>query len=101
MSIVARTRPTTVLLAVLVAGVLVRSGSSAQPGVPPYVPSYMEVIVGAAVPTPAAAAKQNVLALNTGMFELYGEAGQLVQGSILARHPVTPGPGPTSLADLL
>ena len=82
----ARTRPATVLSAVLVATVLMHSGSSAQPNVP----AYMEVIVGATVPNPAAAAKQNVLALNTGMFELYGEAGQLVQGSILAQHPVIP-----------
>ena len=34
---------------------------------------------------------QNLLALNVGMFELYGEAGQLVQGSILAQHPVILG----------
>lgn len=55
------------------------------------VPEYMNVIVGATVPTAAAAARQNVLALNTGMFELYGEAGKLVQGSILAQHPVILG----------
>ncbi len=55
------------------------------------VPDYMQVIVGAVVPTPAVAARQNVLALNTGMFELYGEAGQMVQGSILAQHPVILG----------
>ena len=61
--------------------------ANAQTGVP----VYMDVIVGATVPTPSEAAKQNVLALNTGMFELYGEAGQLVQGSILARHPVILG----------
>ena len=51
----------------------------------------MNVIVGATVPTAAAAARQNVLALNTGMFELYADAGQLVQASILAQHPVILG----------
>ena len=51
----------------------------------------MNVIVGGKVPNAAATARQNVLALNTGMFELYGEAGQLVQGSILAQHPVILG----------
>ena len=87
----ARTRPTIVLSAVLAATVLMHNGSNAQPSAPLYMPPYMKVIVAATVPTPAAAAKQNVLALKTGMFELYGEAGQLVQGSILAQHPVIPG----------
>jgi hypothetical protein len=54
-------------------------------------PDYMSVIVGAKVPDAATTAKQNVLALNTGMFELYGDAGQLVQSSILAQHPVILG----------
>jgi hypothetical protein len=48
----------------------------------------MRVIVGATVPDARQTALQNVLALNTGMFELYGDAGRLVQGSILAQHPV-------------
>ncbi|PPE82054.1 hypothetical protein C3941_04250 [Kaistia algarum] len=55
------------------------------------VPAYMDVIVGATVPTPADTAKQNVLALNTGMFTLYDSAGKLVQSSILAQHPVILG----------
>lgn len=55
------------------------------------VPDYMGVIVDAVVPNAASVARQNVLALNTGMFELYGEAGQLVQQSILAHHPVILG----------
>lgn len=78
----------TAFLAAVLASILSGSGASkAQSGVPP----YMDVIVGATVPTPAMTARQNVLALNTGMFELYGEAGQLVQGSILAQHPVILG----------
>lgn len=51
----------------------------------------MSVISGATVPAPDRVAFQNLLALNTGMFELYGSAGQLVQGSILAQHPVILG----------
>jgi hypothetical protein len=65
--------------------------ANAQPAPMPSVPSYMDVIVGAVVPAPAMVARQNVLALNTGMFELYGDAGQLVQSSILAQHPVILG----------
>ncbi|WP_206664800.1 hypothetical protein [Dankookia rubra] len=51
----------------------------------------MDVITGATIPAPDRVAFQNLLALNTGMFELYGSAGQLVQGSILAQHPVILG----------
>jgi hypothetical protein len=61
--------------------------ANAQTDIPP----YMNVIVGAAVPAPDRVAFQNVLALNAGMFELYGSAGQLVQGSVLAQHPVILG----------
>jgi hypothetical protein len=71
--------------------VLAGSGAHAQRTSPTAVPPYMNVIVGAVVPTPEMAARQNVLALNTSMFELYGEAGQLVQSSILAQHPVILG----------
>ena len=67
-------------------------GSAARAAdTPPSLPQYMSVIVGGALPSPAATARNNVLALNTGMFELYGEAGQLVQGSILAQHPIILG----------
>ena len=59
--------------------------------VPAAVPEYMDVIVGAKIPDAAATATANILALNTGMFELYGDAGRLVQGSILAQHPVILG----------
>ena len=51
----------------------------------------MDVITGATIPAQDRVAFQNLLALNTGMFELYGSAGQLVQGSILAQHPVILG----------
>lgn len=57
----------------------------------PSVPDYMQVIVGAPTPSPAATARDNVLALNTGMFDLYSDAGRLVQASILAQHPIILG----------
>jgi hypothetical protein len=55
------------------------------------IPAYMDVIVGATMPGAADVARQNVLALNTGMFDLYGSASQLVQTSILAQHPIILG----------
>ena len=55
------------------------------------IPAYMEVIVGATIPAAAEVARQNVLALNTGMFDLYGSAGKLVQASILSQNPVILG----------
>lgn len=57
----------------------------------PDIPAYMDVIVGAQVPDAAQVAKQNVLALNTGMFDLYADASRLVQASILSQHPVILG----------
>jgi len=54
-------------------------------------PAYMDVIVGAKIADPAETAKQNVLALNTGMFQLYGDASELIQRSILSQHPVILG----------
>lgn len=58
---------------------------------PSGIPAYMDVIVGAKIPGAADTAKQNVIALNTGMFQLYGDASKLVQGSILSQHPVILG----------
>jgi hypothetical protein len=73
------------LSALLISGVAARAADT------PSLPSYMNVIVGGTLPDAAATARDNVLALNTGMFELYGEAGQIVQGSILAQHPIILG----------
>ena len=39
-------------------------------------PSYMEPITGRTSSSPAGTATKNVLALNTGMFELYGDAAK-------------------------
>lgn len=69
------------------AAALTSGASQAQSALP----AYMDVIVGAKVPGPAQVAKQNMLALNSGMFELYGDASKLVQASILSQHPVILG----------
>src|SRR6266853_1479694 len=54
-------------------------------------PSYMAPISGRTVSSPADTAVKNVLALNTGMFELYDDAAKIFQGHILAKHPVILG----------
>jgi hypothetical protein len=54
-------------------------------------PSYMEPISGLTTTTPAEIATKDMLALNTGMFELYGDAAKIFQVNILAKHPVILG----------
>jgi hypothetical protein len=54
-------------------------------------PDYMQPIAGTVTTTPAQVAHDNILALNTSMFQLYGEAGKLFQRSILLRHPLILG----------
>src|SRR5580698_759547 len=54
-------------------------------------PSYMAPISGLTAATPAETATKDVLALNTGMFELYGDASRVFQANILAKHPVILG----------
>src|ERR1700688_1623623 len=54
-------------------------------------PAYMKPIAGHTASSPAEIAANNVLALNTGMFELYGEAAKIFQSNILAQHPVILG----------
>jgi hypothetical protein len=54
-------------------------------------PSYMAPISGQVTATPADIATKDMLALNTGMFELYGDAGKIFQANILANHPVILG----------
>ena len=51
-------------------------------------PSYMEPIAGRTASSPAETATKEVLALNTGMFDLYDVAAKIFQRNILARHPV-------------
>ncbi len=54
-------------------------------------PPYMAPISGMATTTPADIATKDVLALNTGMFELYGDAAKVFQANILSKHPVILG----------
>jgi hypothetical protein len=54
-------------------------------------PPYMEPISGTTVSSPADTATKNMLALNTGMFELYGDAAKVFQKNFLSKHPVILG----------
>src|SRR5258708_19827563 len=54
-------------------------------------PPYVAPIAGKTAATPSDIATKDVLALNTGMFELYGEAAKIFQNNILSRHPVILG----------
>jgi hypothetical protein len=54
-------------------------------------PSYMAPISGRTAATPAETATKDMLALNTGMFELYGDAAKYFQKNILDQHPVILG----------
>jgi hypothetical protein len=54
-------------------------------------PSYMAPIAGRTSATPGDIATKDVLALNTGMFELYGDAGRIFQKNLLSNHPVILG----------
>jgi hypothetical protein len=54
-------------------------------------PAYMAPITGRTSATPADVATKDVLALNTGMFELYGDAAKIFQRNVLSKHPVILG----------
>ena len=54
-------------------------------------PAYMQPIAGHVASSPADTATKNVLALNIGMFELYGDAGKIFQNNILSQHPIILG----------
>src|SRR3984885_12940815 len=54
-------------------------------------PTYMLPISGHAASSPADTATKDVLALNAGMFELYGDASKIFQSNILSQHPVILG----------
>jgi len=60
-------------------------------GNPPALPDYMAPIAGRTTSSAADIATANTLALNTGMFELYGNAGKIFQKNILSKHPVILG----------
>jgi hypothetical protein len=54
-------------------------------------PDYMAPLAGKTSATRADIATKDVLALNTGMFELYGDASKIFQKNILSKHPVILG----------
>jgi hypothetical protein len=54
-------------------------------------PAYMAPIAGKTAATPSDTATKDMLALNTGMFELYGDAAKIFQQNILSKHPVILG----------
>jgi hypothetical protein len=51
-------------------------------------PAYMKTIAGGIDSSPAETATKDVLALNSGMFDLYDAAAKIFQKNILAQHPV-------------
>ena len=55
------------------------------------VPSYFKEIVGTQTASPAEIGTKNILQLNTTMFELYGDAGQVFKKNVLAQHPLILG----------
>src|SRR4051812_48943405 len=54
-------------------------------------PSFMAPISGVSNSSPAETATKNVQALNSGMFELYGDAAKIFQKNLLSKHPVILG----------
>jgi hypothetical protein len=54
-------------------------------------PAYMAPIAGKTAATSSDIATKDMLALNTGMFELYGDAAKIFQKNILSKHPVILG----------
>ena len=70
---------------------LATTASAQAPANEPGLPAYMAPISGRTTSTPAETATKNVLALNTMMFELYGNAAQIFQKNFLSKHPVILG----------
>ena len=64
---------------------------SSMPGRAQDLPSYMAPISGPTQSSPAELATKNMLALNSMMFELYGDAAQVFQKNFLSKHPVILG----------
>ncbi len=81
------------LLQTLICGTLtfIVLASIGSPGRTQDLPSYMAPISGRTASSPAETATNNVLALNTAMFELYDNALRIFQKNILAKHPVILG----------
>src|SRR5580693_158803 len=75
----------------LLAAILLFAWGSGSGGRAAELPAYMLPIAGAVTTSPAEVANGNVLALNTSMFQLYGDASKVFQRNILAQHPVILG----------
>jgi hypothetical protein len=73
---------------VLIFAVITGLGTSAKAQ---DLPSYMAPISGRTFSSSADVAMKNVLALNTGMFELYDDAAKIFQKNILGKHPIILG----------
>ena len=54
-------------------------------------PDFMKPISGLTASSAGETATKNVLALNAGMFDLYGDAARVFKKNILAQHPVILG----------
>ncbi|WFU44823.1 hypothetical protein QA640_21610 [Bradyrhizobium sp. CB82] len=54
-------------------------------------PDYMAPISGKSAAAPGDVATRDVIALNTAMFDLYGDAAKVFQKNILDKHPVILG----------
>src|SRR5262245_38979741 len=54
-------------------------------------PAYMEPIAGITNSSTAETANKDLLALNSAMFELYGDAANVFRKNILAKHPIILG----------
>ena len=67
------------------------AGAAVFPTLATELPPPMSIINGGDSPSPAETAQKNVLALNTMMFELYGDAGRVIGQNIRAQHPIIPG----------
>jgi hypothetical protein len=85
-----RTVATTIGGACVLLSLLVAAGFG-EPAHAADVPSYFDEILGTQTASAAEIGTKNVLQLNTTMFELYGDAGQLFKKNILANHPVILG----------
>jgi hypothetical protein len=81
---------TAALTSITLAGVATTASAQA-PANAPGLPGYMAPISGRTTSTPAETATKNILALNTMMFDLYGNAGQIFQKNFLSKHPVILG----------
>ena len=78
-----RISPTLVVAAIMLSSSAVTNAQT--------LPAYMAPISGKTAAAPSDIAIKNMLALNTGMFELYGDAAKIFQKNILSRHPVILG----------